>query len=284
MSITCAKCGSPLAEGQPFCTTCGARAPVPSAVETPRFCTGCGRSLSIGAKFCEKCGASAMAQPGATSPGAATPASPRLQVAQTAAPAPTSAPPAKSGGKFLKFVMIAATLFVLLLLLVMGSCAYIAYRAKQRFDKVEQAYKKDDLAGMVAAATGQTSRKPQPLPSWKPAPAELASSPSSKIPLRKSLRTINVGSDPLRGDFESIYSVDSVTDDAVHIRASQQYPSGDKLDSLLGGNSSNSQKPRTIQCGRTVFRKDMEDSANTDGYFCREGRDEKRPGTTAMSI
>jgi len=282
MSIVCTKCGLPLAENQWFCATCGART-IESAGPS-RFCTGCGSVLSPNAKFCEKCGASAMAQAGTASPSATTPASPRL-LAQTTAPAPTSAaaPPAKSGSKVLKFVMIAAMLFVVFLLAVMGSCAYIAYREKQRFNKVEQAYMKDDLAGMVAAATGETS-KPQPLPDWKPAPADLVSAPSSKIPLRKSLRTINVGSDPLRGDFESIYSVDSVTDDAVHINASQQYPSGDKLESLLGGNSNKSQKARSIQCGRTVFRKDMEDAVETDGYFCREGRDEKRPGTTAMSI
>jgi outer membrane protein OmpA-like peptidoglycan-associated protein len=286
MSISCAKCGSSLAEGQPFCTTCGTRAPVPSAAETPRFCTGCGVALSIGAKFCEKCGASA-ASPQSPSASVPSPAAPRIQAVNAAAPAQvsSSAPalPGKSGGKFLKIIMIVAILFVVFLLVVMGSCAYIAYRAKQRFNKVEQAYKKDDLAGMVAAATGETS-KPQPLPDWRPAPADLVSAPSSKIPLRKSLRTINVGSDPLRGDFESIYSVDSVTDEAVHIKASQQYPSGDKLESLLGGTSNKSQKPRTIQCGRTVFRKDMEDSVETDGYFCREGSDEKRPGTTAMSI
>jgi len=198
-------------------------------------------------------------------------------------PSAPAAPPAKSGSKFLKFIMIAAGLFVLVLLLAMGSCAYIAYRAKQRYHKVEEAYKKDDLAGMVAAATGQTST-PQPLPTWKAASAELVSSPSSKIPLIKSLRTINVGSDPLRGDFESIYFVDSITDESIHIHASQQFPSGDGFDRLLSSKSAKDTKSRTIECGRTVFRVDMENAHDTDGYFCREGRDEKRPGTTAMSI
>ena len=179
--------------------------------------------------------------------------------------------------------MIAVVLIVLVLLLAMGSCAYIAYRAKQRYDKVEQAYKKDDLTGMIAAATGQTS-KPQPLPTWKAASEELVSSPSSKIPLIKSLRTVNVGSDPLRGDFESIFVVDSIDDQAVHIKASQQFPSGDNLDRMLSGKSAKETKPRTIQCGRTVFRADMQNAIETDGYFCREGRDERRPGTTAMTI
>ena len=42
--------------------------------------------------------------------------------------------------------MIAAALLVLFLIAAMGSCAYVAYRAKQRIDKVQQAYKKDDFA------------------------------------------------------------------------------------------------------------------------------------------
>src|SRR5438105_8665502 len=284
MSISCVKCGSLLAEGQSFCTTCGAHQRDPILAQAPRFCTGCGAPLSSGATFCEKCGASAVVRQVAIPSSTSTVDNPQQVVNRTApAPVPAPAPPAKSGGKFVKFVLIALVLLVFALLLGMGGCAYIAYRAKQRVDKVEKAYKSDDLAGMVAAATGETA-KPQPLPNWKPAPADLASSPSSKIPVVKSLKTVNVGSDPIRGDLESIYYVESVTDDAVHIRASQQFPSGDKLDSLLGGNGSDPHKPRTIHCGRTVFRADMKSSAVTDGYFCREGKDEKRPGTTAMSI
>jgi outer membrane protein OmpA-like peptidoglycan-associated protein len=280
MSIACVKCGSALAEGQSFCTSCGSRRVDPPVAEPTHFCTGCGAPLSPAAKFCEKCGTATIAQSNATLSTAATAYAPRPQLVPVSAPVHVQP---KSGSKFLKFVMIAAMLLVLVLLLVMGSCAYIAYRAKQRYDKIEQAYKKDDLGGMIAAATGQTN-KPQPLPNWKPAPAELATSPDSKIPLVKSLRTVNVGSDLLRGDFESIYVVDAITDDAVHIRASQQFPSGDNLDRLLSGKSSQGAKSRTIECGRTVFRVDMENATDTDGYFCREGMDEKRPGTTAMSI
>jgi outer membrane protein OmpA-like peptidoglycan-associated protein len=280
MSIACVKCGSALAEGQSFCTSCGSRRVDPPVAEPTHFCTGCGAPLSPAAKFCENCGTATIAQPNATLSTAATAYAPRPQLVPVSAPVHVQP---KSGSKFLKFVMIAAMLLVLVLLLVMGSCAYIAYRAKQRYDKVEQAYTKDDLGGMIAAATGQTN-KPQPLPNWKPAPAELATSPDSKIPLVKSLRTVNVGSDLLRGDFESIYVVDAITDDAVHIRASQQFPSGDNLDRLLSGKSSQGAKSRTIECGRTVFRVDMENATDTDGYFCREGMDEKRPGTTAMSI
>ena len=272
MSIVCVNCGSPLAEGQAFCTKCGARRPESSRVDATSACTGCGAPLAAGAKFCERCGT-------------ASPSSvhtlPTMEAVRTVV-APSVPAPTQSGSKLLKVIMIAAALLVLFLVAAMGSCAYIAYRAKQRIDKVQQAYKKDDLSGMVAAATGQTS-KPQPLPDWKPAPAELVSAPSSKIPMRKSLRLIDAGNDVLRGDFESIYMVDKITDEFVHIRASQQYPPGQGIQRFLSG-ASHSDKPLKIDCGRTVFRTDMENSAETDGYLCRDGRDEKRPGTTAMGL
>ena len=274
MSIACTKCGSLLAEGQLFCTACGMRAPEQSTTEVSRFCTDCGTPFSAVGKFCEKCGASVNGQP--TLPAA------ELSPNATAQISPQASVPVKSGSNFLKFVMIAAALFVLLLLLAMGSCAYIAYRAKQRINKVEEAYKKDDLSGMVAAATGQTV-KPQPLPNWKPASPELTSSPASKIPLRKSLRLVHAGTDELQGDYESIFVVDRVSAQSIHINASQQFPPGQGIERFLNSGTKKNTL-RRIECGRTVFLADMENSSETDGYMCREGRDEQHPGTTAMSL
>src|SRR5579864_4995504 len=287
MASFCVKCGASLAEGQSFCMSCGTRRSQPVAAEpAKRFCTGCGSELTGTSSFCTKCGTRAgVNQPSQTVAPAAPQvfaSSPQAAAVQTAPVQAAPAPPKKSGFVF-KLIIAAVILFVLAGLALAGGLMYVGYVAKKRVSAVQQAYKHDDLAGMIAAAGGQEN-KPQPLPTWKSAPAELASAPTSKIPLRKSLRTINTGSDPLRGDFESIFVVDSVTDEAVHIKASQQFPSGDNLDRLLGGSSSKSDKPRTIQCGRTVFRTDMENANDTDGYFCREGRDEKRPGTTAMGL
>jgi outer membrane protein OmpA-like peptidoglycan-associated protein len=183
----------------------------------------------------------------------------------------------------MKLFIAAACLFVLVVLAFGAGLAYVGYLAKKKVTAVQQAYKRDDLAGMVGAVTGE-SAKPQPLPDWKPAPASLISSPTSKIPLRVSLRFVHAGSDPLRGDFESIFLVDSVTGQAVHIHASQQFPSGDALDRLLGGSSNKTEQSRTIECGRTVLLADMDKSAEADGYFCREQKEEKHPGTTAMSL
>src|SRR5690348_15319765 len=148
MSVVCMNCGSSLAEGQAFCTKCGARRPESSPIDAVSACTGCGAPLAGGAKFCEKCGT-------ALSPGNVH-ALPTMEAVRSVV-APSAAAPAQSGSRLFKIIMIAAALLVLFLIAAMGSCAYIAYRAKQRIDKVQQAYKKDDLSGMVAAATGQTS-------------------------------------------------------------------------------------------------------------------------------
>ena len=285
MSHACAKCGTSLAEGQPFCTVCGARA-AESSEHKPRFCTKCGGLLPRIGKFCDKCGAPALDQQVA-SPANVPPATSSFQpVAQSTVPVSSNvspvAPGKSSGSKVLKLLMIVTAVFGLGLIAVMGSCAYVAYRAKQRFNKVEQAYKKDDLGAMLAAAKGE-SDKPHPLPDWKPAPAGLASLPQSKIPLRESLRLINAGSDELRGDYESIFQVDKITDKTVHIKASQQFPPGQGIERLLN-NGATSNKTQKIECGRTEFISDIENSAEFDAYFCREGRNEQHPGTTAMEF
>lgn len=279
---TCVKCGSPLEQGQAFCTKCGASTTVASASQASQFCTSCGCALRSGTKFCEKCGApSTPTKTAHTSLPSNSPAERRDVTPNNAIP--PGAAPTQTGSKLLKFFMIAAALVALFLVAVMGSCAYVAYRAKQRIDKVQQAYKKDDLGGMIAAATGQTS-KPQPLPQWMPASPELVSSPTSKIPLRKTLRLVNAGTDELRGDFESIFAVDDVTDQFVHIHAAEQFPPGQGIARFLGGSSSSSQKPQEIVCGRIVFVTDMENSSETNGYLCRDKREEKFPGTTAISL
>jgi OmpA-OmpF porin, OOP family len=147
MSIACFKCGSPIADGQAFCTICGTQRVEPPATP-PSFCTDCGAALSIGAKFCEKCGSFPLGQKGASSQ--ATAAAPRLQVVASPsapqAPGAPSVPPAKSGSAFLNFVMIVVALFLFVLLLGMGSCAYVAYRAKQKANAIEQAYRRNDLS------------------------------------------------------------------------------------------------------------------------------------------
>jgi OmpA-OmpF porin, OOP family len=79
------------------------------------------------------------------------PAPPALQRTSNSAATPAAQQP---GSTFLKFFMIVVALFMLFLIVVMGSCAYIAYRAKQKVHEVEEAYKDNDvkkLAGKLGA-------------------------------------------------------------------------------------------------------------------------------------
>lgn len=175
-----------------------------------------------------------------------------------------------------------AILFVVGGLALAGGVVYLGFRAKQKVEAVQQAYKHDDLTGMINALKGQDD-KPQPLPNWKAASADLVSSSGGKVPLRESLKLIHAGSDVLRGDYESIYTVDRVTNQLVHIHASQEFPNGDTLAKMLSQGIKNEDSHR-IECGRTILVADIESSAETDGYFCREKREEKHPGTTAMSL
>ncbi len=55
MPNICTKCGSPINDGEKFCTSCGTAVEV-ERVTTNRFCRQCGNLLSPGAKFCDVCG------------------------------------------------------------------------------------------------------------------------------------------------------------------------------------------------------------------------------------
>lgn len=152
MSITCSKCGSPIADGQAFCTICGTHRLDSPAIAPPSFCTDCGAALSVGAMFCEKCGSSRLGQKEASSQATAAAAAPRLQVVAST-PAPQGAGsvvPAKSTSALLKLAMILVALFLFVLLLGMGSCAYVAYRAKQKATAIEQAYRRNDMSKVAS--------------------------------------------------------------------------------------------------------------------------------------
>lgn len=185
----------------------------------------------------------------------------------------------------MKLFLAGVSLIVVLMLVAGIAVAYVAYQAKKRVTAMQQALKNDNLAGAVGALEGKTEDAPQPLPSWKPAPPELAGSAAGKVPLRTSLRLVEVGSEALRGDYESIFVYDSVTDQSVHIHGSEQFPNGNNGPlSMLEGDSgkSKAQGPMKIECSRTQLRVDMDHATESDGYFCVNGRDERHPGTVSM--
>jgi zinc-ribbon domain len=114
-----------------------------------RFCTQCGTpAASDEVKFCSKCGAALPAPaaaaapthaPAAPAPPAATP--PAAAAAPSAA-APVQAAPvaAKSSGTFVKVLVAVVGFFVLVGVLGVATCAYIGYKAKQKFEQAKTEY------------------------------------------------------------------------------------------------------------------------------------------------
>jgi outer membrane protein OmpA-like peptidoglycan-associated protein len=277
MNATCTQCGSPLSPGDAFCQKCGAQQ-ITQKTAAVKFCTSCGTAVAEGNVFCAKCG-SRVGQPPVQN---SIPSTPVPTPPVSTLPAPV--PPKQSGSLLLKVVVGVVGLFFLVIVVFIGGCVYLGYRAKKKVDQVQQAYKRNDIAGMLQAVKGSNSQAPQKLPQWKPAPPDLVSSPSAKIPLRVSLRIVVAGNDPLQGDYESIFNVDKVDGHEIHIKASQEYPKPTDLGGLLGKPVGDKKLAQNIRCGRTELRADLENSAEDSGYFCMNGQENKFPGTTALGF
>jgi len=108
MAAFCTSCGSPLSEGQTFCTKCGARAATPGPPSTPS--------------------SSAPAQ-GAPATPASAPPTYAPSAAASAAPAPATA---GGGGAFIKILLIVVAVIFVFGAIGVGAVVYIGYRVKQK--------------------------------------------------------------------------------------------------------------------------------------------------------
>ena len=101
--MTCHRCGTPIAQGQRFCNSCGAQQNQAAPV-TPKFCVSCGRPLTPGSAFCNNCGAAVNAGSRPQVPAVAPPVQaaeppvvapvPFAEVAVPSSSAATTEPPA----------------------------------------------------------------------------------------------------------------------------------------------------------------------------------------------
>ncbi|MDT8069592.1 MAG: OmpA family protein [Terriglobia bacterium] len=155
MAKTCSACGASLAGGQAFCSSCGTKW-VAAAEPEKKFCVGCGSPLAEGTKFCAKCGMAVQAAAAAS--GAGT-------YAAGAAPAPAAtqasiaaAAPQKSGSGMLKVIVTVLGFFMFIGLLGMGSCAYIAYRAKQKVEGLKDEYENNPADKYASALENQMAK------------------------------------------------------------------------------------------------------------------------------
>jgi outer membrane protein OmpA-like peptidoglycan-associated protein len=172
MPKSCRACGASLADAQAFCSSCGTK--WEAAVEAEKkFCIGCGSPLAVGTKFCAKCGMAVQgAGVGTVTENYAAGAVPT----PTAVPAPTvSAAPQSSGSGLVKVIVAVLGFFMFVGLLGMGSCAYIAYRAKQKVEGLKEAYDNNPTDKYASALENAMAKSDKSSSSGTPS----SSSPSS---------------------------------------------------------------------------------------------------------
>src|SRR5512146_1510687 len=159
MAKTCSACGASLGETQAFCSSCGTKW-IAAAEPEKRFCVGCGNLLAAGTKFCAKCGLVVQGAPVAVVAG-------NYGTAVAAAPAATAASSTtvasqKSGSGMVKVIVAILGFFMFVGLLGMGSCAYLAYRAKQKVEGLKAQYENNDADKYASALEKQMAKSGDP--------------------------------------------------------------------------------------------------------------------------
>ena len=162
MPIVCGQCGAVLAEGNAFCTKCGAPRASASESSTPRvFCTKCGAPLGE-TTFCTKCGALASTAPDiqGRSPSSGTASmetsTPALSSSAAAPAAPQ--PGVTSAAPIPKIIVIGGGIVALVVVLLVGGIWYAVHRARQKAHEIEAEYNVDKTVADLSAAANAASQ------------------------------------------------------------------------------------------------------------------------------
>jgi outer membrane protein OmpA-like peptidoglycan-associated protein/RNA polymerase subunit RPABC4/transcription elongation factor Spt4 len=246
MTVICSRCAALLEEGSAFCGKCGAPRSE-AAPEAPRlrFCINCGGALQGDSAFCPQCGAAVGApvevppasQVAPPAPVAPVPAAPVVQapIPPPSSPVFTVPPgvvPPKKGSSVLKIVLIVLGIIILLIMLAIGSCVYVGYRAVK---KAEHGLKGAAAKlGQIQQQTRTTKpvgiESPSACPDVDPAQSEAfrKAAAAATLPLKPGLTLIDLwmtqeGSNNRR-DIETIDSVQSIDAKSVTILQGRTAP------------------------------------------------------------
>lgn len=148
------------------------------------FCSACGSAPADQQSFCVKCGTPVE---GASRSGAAA-SSPAPSVPGS----PSAAGPARTGGgSFAKVLLIVLAVVIGMIALSMGTCLYVAYRAKRSFER-RVAISKDGSSLTVRTDQGPVTLQSSPDAAAKNATLDIPLYPGA-TPVEGSSATLSFG-------------------------------------------------------------------------------------------
>ena len=188
---------------------------------------------------------------------------------------------AQSKSPVVKILLIVLLLIILLVLAALGSCVYVAYRAKKKMDEIQQAYKSGEL-DKVATAVGLGEPKEPSKTSTLSFPAS-SGTEQHPLPVVEGMTAVSAVAQ-FGGDYQSILTIRKVTPDTVDlsIRADNvPNPIQGTLGKLAGEKPS--QESGTVMATRIVMKEDMLKAHELQEWFSPNHPD-AFPGTTAVSV
>jgi outer membrane protein OmpA-like peptidoglycan-associated protein len=133
-----------------------------------------------------------------------------------------------------KVIFAFIAFFAFMGLLVMGSCAYLAYRAKGKADRIEKAYQENDAGKLTAelglkgvlpgtdsdSEKGNAAPKPAELPApdvpkWK---SYTGTTAAGIVPLKQGLVTVRATSGSTIGDYETTVKVEALSGEGMDLQ------------------------------------------------------------------
>jgi zinc-ribbon domain len=177
------------------------------------FCASCGSPLADGTRFCEKCGAAVT-----------NPPTPSARIV-TSAPI-AQGPSAPKSNTAIKVIVGILAVFMFLFLLVAGSCAYIAYRAKGKLHEFSKEMEN------VPAYTGK--REPCAMLTADEASRAIGSPVSSAEPFGTSICRYTYGAEGNR-QFDVQYSWQGAVMTMKVTTGAMKHISGMKTFTLVDG-------------------------------------------------